>query len=61
MPITISAQCLACHGARDRLAPGVADALAKLYPKDNATGYDDGDLRGWFWVEVPAGVGSISR
>lgn len=61
MPITISAQCLACHGARDRLAPGVAEALGKLYPKDNATGYGDGDLRGWFWVEVPAGAGSISR
>ncbi|MBI1302373.1 MAG: DUF3365 domain-containing protein [Phycisphaera sp.] len=53
MPITISAQCIACHGARDRLAPGVAEALAKVYPKDQATGYDDGDLRGWFWVEVP--------
>ena len=61
MPITISAQCLACHGARDRLAPGVAEALAKLYPKDGATGYDDGDLRGWFWVEVPAGAGASAR
>ena len=58
MPITIAAQCLACHGARDRLAPGVAEALAKLYPKDNAMGYDDGDLRGWFWIEVPAGSGA---
>jgi len=60
MPITISAQCIACHGARDRLAPGVAEALAKLYPKDQATGYDDGDLRGWFWVEVPPSADGVT-
>jgi protein tyrosine phosphatase (PTP) superfamily phosphohydrolase (DUF442 family) len=60
LPITISAQCIACHGARDRLAPGVAEALAKLYPNDQATGYDDGDLRGWFWVEVPPQMGGVA-
>jgi hypothetical protein len=28
-------------------------ALAARYPDDRATGFAPGDLRGWFWVEVP--------
>ena len=27
--------------------------LAKEYPADQATGFKENDLRGWFWVEVP--------
>jgi mono/diheme cytochrome c family protein len=39
-PIVIAAPvCLQCHGAPDKLAPGVADALKELYPQDQATGY----------------------
>lgn len=53
-PILTAAQCVACHGAPGALAPGVADALAELYPQDAATGFAEGELRGWFWVEVPA-------
>lgn len=53
-PIHVAGKCLACHGAAEALAPEVRDALAALYPDDRATGYQDGDLRGWFWVEVPA-------
>jgi hypothetical protein len=52
-PILIAEPCLKCHGTEDALAPGVKDALAKHYPDDQATGYAAGDLRGWFWVEVP--------
>lgn len=52
-PIRLAAPCLACHGQADALAPGVRDALARSYPSDRATGYAEGDLRGWFWVEVP--------
>jgi hypothetical protein len=44
---------MACHGPSDSLAPDVADALALHYPDDRATGFTEGDLRGWFWVEVP--------
>jgi len=51
-PITIAPVCLACHGEPDNLANGVAETLAASYPDDNATGYGDGDLRGWFWVEA---------
>lgn len=54
LPILLQPQCLACHGPQEQLAEGVADKLAKLYPDDQATGFTEGDLRGWFWVEVPA-------
>ena len=53
LPITIAPTCLACHGAPDRLDPAVREALATAYPDDAATGYAAGDLRGWFWIEVP--------
>ncbi|NLY94764.1 MAG: DUF3365 domain-containing protein [Myxococcales bacterium] len=52
-PIFVGEPCLRCHGAEGDLAPGVKDALAARYPDDHATGYAAGDLRGWFWVEVP--------
>ncbi len=52
-PIMLAEPCANCHGAKDQLAPGVADILAERYPDDSATGYAPGDLRGWFWVEVP--------
>lgn len=43
--------CLQCHGAPDKLAPGVAEALKDLYPM--ATGYAVGDLRGAISVRIP--------
>jgi len=52
-PIGMAGACLHCHGAADRLAPGVAAALAAGYPADQATGYAEGDLRGYFWAEAP--------
>lgn len=51
-PIRVQAPCLSCHGQADQLAPGVAEMLATRYPDDAATGYAEGDLRGWFWVEA---------
>jgi len=58
LPIRIQAQCLMCHGPEDTIPPPVKEALAEHYPKDQATGFQNGDLRGWFCVEVPAGGGS---
>ncbi|MEM1331531.1 MAG: DUF3365 domain-containing protein [Planctomycetota bacterium] len=52
-PIRLMSNCLACHGSEAQLAAGVPGALARLYPDDLATGFAEGDLRGWFWVEVP--------
>jgi Protein of unknown function (DUF3365) len=51
LPIKLQSQCLMCHGSKDLLAPDVKDKLAKLYPHDQATGFSEGELRGWFWVE----------
>ncbi|MEM9379331.1 MAG: DUF3365 domain-containing protein [Planctomycetota bacterium] len=53
LPIFVMEPCLRCHGAPGALADGVGEALARAYPDDRATGFADGDLRGWFWVEVP--------
>jgi hypothetical protein len=52
-PIKLGGLCTNCHGPKDELAPGVAEQLQKNYPQDEATGFAVGDLRGWFWVEVP--------
>jgi hypothetical protein len=40
--------CLQCHGPN--IAPPVAEKLAELYPDDQATGFNEGDLRGAFVV-----------
>ena len=59
-PIRIMQTCLACHGPADQLAPGVAEAVAESYPADRAVGFAEGDLRGWFWIEVPPDAGEAS-
>ena len=57
-PIFIAAPvCLQCHGAPNKLAPGVADALKELYPQDQATGYVVGDLRCAVSVKIPIASG----
>jgi hypothetical protein len=55
LPIQLQAPCLMCHGPGDAIPPEVTAALAEHYPEDQATGFQEGDLRGWFWVEVPGG------
>jgi hypothetical protein len=52
-PITTGKMCLGCHGPVDRLNPGVRAELKERYPVDRAVGFGVGELRGWFWVEVP--------
>ena len=54
LPIHLQARCLGCHGEAGSLLPEVREALERSYPEDRATGFAEGDLRGWFWVEVPA-------
>jgi hypothetical protein len=54
-PIGVRAACLGCHGPRKQLAPAVLNELSERYPGDEATGFKEGDLRGWFWVEIPKG------
>ncbi len=43
--------CLVCHGKN--VAPVVAEKIRQLYPNDQATGFDVGDIRGAFSVIQP--------
>jgi len=43
--------CLQCHGTD--LAPETAAKLAELYPEDQATGFQEGDIRGAFTLRRP--------
>jgi hypothetical protein len=53
LPITVASPCLKCHGDRESIPPAVRTKLREEYPNDQAVGFREGDLRGWFWVEVP--------
>ncbi len=53
LPIRLQKKCLLCHGPEDQLADDVKATLKVHYPNDQATGFHEDDLRGWFWVEVP--------
>jgi hypothetical protein len=52
-PIAHRAICSPCHGLEEQLNPRVRTELKDRYPRDQAVGYRDGDLRGWIWVELP--------
>jgi len=52
-PITVQGMCLSCHGPADQLTAEVRAVLAERYPRDKATGYKAGDLRGAVSVMVP--------
>jgi hypothetical protein len=51
-PIRTKGICLQCHG--DQIEPGVKARLQELYPEDQATGFEKGELRGLFWVKLSA-------
>lgn len=53
-PIHLKAACVQCHGPTEQIQPAVREALKEAYPEDEATGFAEGDLRGWFHVTVPA-------
>jgi hypothetical protein len=50
LPIKLQVQCLMCHGPDEQISPDVKTQLQKSYPADQATGFNEGDLRGWFWI-----------
>jgi hypothetical protein len=52
-PIAHRALCDSCHGSVPELDPAVLTTLKQRYPADRATGFIEGEIRGWFWVEVP--------
>ncbi len=51
-PIVVQPMCLGCHGPREKLSDEVRQVLDERYPRDRATGYRAGDLRGAFSVTV---------
>jgi hypothetical protein len=52
-PIAERPMCAGCHGPLERLEPAVKLALVDRYPTDRAVGFHEGEIRGWFWVEMP--------
>jgi Protein of unknown function (DUF3365) len=52
-PIAQRPMCASCHGSAEKITPLVRAALEDRYPADRATGFREGEIRGWFWVEVP--------
>ena len=52
-PIPVKGVCRTCHGTPDAIPAPVRHALAAAYAEDRATGYAEGDFRGFVWVEVP--------
>jgi hypothetical protein len=53
LPIRLKSQCLVCHGPETAIPNEVRTALRERYPNDQAIGFGEDELRGWFWVEVP--------
>jgi len=52
-PIGTMEMCVTCHGPREAVQKTIGPVLTSSYPEDQAVGFAPGDLRGWFWVEVP--------
>ena len=52
-PIAQGRACASCHGPATRLSPAVKGVLAQRYPFDKAVGFAPGEIRGWFWLELP--------
>jgi len=47
-PIMTGSVCLDCHGDPDTFEPELSEKLSELYPRDEATGFAEGELRGAF-------------
>lgn len=56
-PIPLEGVCVTCHGPADQIPAEVREVLSAAYPRDRATGYQPGDLRGALWAEVALGPG----
>jgi hypothetical protein len=51
-PIILQEVCLNCHGSDEQFLPELKKTLDELYPGDQARGFQVGDLRGVFRVEM---------
>ena len=53
-PILVDSKCLLCHGTPDQDLSKKTDSIIKTYyPKDLATGFKEGDLRGIWSISFP--------
>ena len=52
-PIVMRPMCEGCHGPADKISPAVRKVLDEQYPADHATGFKTGEIRGWYWAEIP--------
>ncbi len=52
IPLITQKACLKCHGSKDQIDPKVQEIISKNYPKDLATGFKEGDLRGVVVAEI---------
>lgn len=48
-PLYVEAKCLLCHG--ENVAANVGSKIKDLYPNDKATGFKQGEFRGFIWVK----------
>lgn len=53
-PIMTDSICINCHGKQNEIEPDVFSEILNLYPDDAATGFSEGEVRGYVWVEVPS-------
>jgi hypothetical protein len=51
-PLIAVPVCLNCHGPGETINPEVRKVLSARYPEDQATGFQDGDLRGAISVKI---------
>jgi hypothetical protein len=52
-PLMAQNSCVNCHGPLERISPAVRTLIAERYPADRAIGFVEGQIRGWYWVEMP--------
>ncbi len=55
LPIRLKAECQMCHGPVETIDDEILTAVKASYPSDQAVGFAEGDLRGWFWIETRPG------
>lgn len=60
-PVVMGAMCLGCHGAPAKISPGVNKILAERYPRDTATGYVAGEVRGAIAIRIPLPPAAAAR
>ena len=59
LPIRLKAECQVCHGPAEMIDEEILASIAENYPEDQAVGFAEGDLRGWFWVQTPPGEAEV--